>query len=247
MPDILGLRIGPIDGERLGIAMLLAPAAAGRCSGRVSGSISLYDVPVTSPMAATLGPGLATCELATTIPWSGLGPKVLDKARGDAVAIRVRGERADGAKPQKVDWAAVLPRAQIELTEPMKTTLRRFVRASDIRLGQMGLKATTVQAGVAINSPLHFDVNVVEAQYTLEINGSVVASGTRHAFVVAAGRATQVELPVTVNHGALLSAAGSTLLKRGKVEGRLTGVARLRLAGGDVEFPLELPVDLSLI
>ena len=51
---------------------------------------------------------------------------------------------------------------------------------------------------------------------------------------------------MTINHKALLSATGNVLAQMGKVEGKLTGLVRLRLPAGDVDFPVEFPVLLKM-
>ena len=68
----------------------------------------------------------------------------------------------------------------------------------------------------------------------------------KEKFIVFGGRANRIRISVAVDNGAALAAAGSTLTSGGNVDGKLTGLARLRLPGGDVDFPIEFPVKLSL-
>lgn len=150
-----------------------------------------------------------------------------------------------GSVRRPIDWAATVPRAAIGLTESMKVTLRRFVRVPDLHLGSVGFRSTTVKADVGVTLPLHFDLRFLEARCEVEVNGRKVASGGREKFILHAGRENRLEIPVTVDNGELLAAAGKTVVSRGKVEGHLVGVARLRVAAGDVEFPFEFPVRLS--
>jgi hypothetical protein len=52
---------------------------------------------------------------------------------------------------------------------------------------------------------------------------------------------------VTINHKALLSATGNVLAQWGKIDGKLSGLVRVRLPGGDADFPMEFPVLLKLM
>jgi hypothetical protein len=228
------------------VALLLAPSVAEKCSGPFRGNLTFYDVPPGAPLTGTLSQGAGGCELAGPISWEALSGEAIGKARGDVLTVRVLGERIEGGKSRKVDWRADLPRAAVGLAESMKVTLRRFTKAPEIHLGGLGVKTTTVNADVEVLSPLHFNLKVVEARCEVETNGEAVASGVKEKFLVYGGRSNKIQIPVVVNNGAAIAAAGSTLMKGGKVEGKLTGLARLRLPGGDVDFPIEFPVKISL-
>lgn len=245
-PPIVGLRIGPIGAEKMDVALLLAPAVAGKCAGQFRGNLTFFDAPPGAPLAGTLSPGAGGCELAGSISWAALSGEAIGKARADVLTVRVQGDRIEAGKTRKVDWGATVPRAAVQLTESMRVTLRRFTKPPEIHLGGLGVKTTTVNADVEVLSPLRFNLKVVEARCDVETNGKHVASGLKEKFLVYGGRTNKIQLPIVVNNGAALAAAGSTLMKGGKVDGRLTGLARLRLPGGDVDFPIEFPVKLSL-
>ncbi len=245
-PPIVGLRIGPIGAEKMDVALLLAPSVAEKCTGKFRGSLTFYDAPPGAALEGTLSPGAGGCELAGSVSWEALSGEAIGKARADVLTVRVQGERVDGGKARKVDWGAAVPRAAVSLTESMKVTLRRFTKAPEIHLGGLGMTTTTVNADVEVLSPLRFNLKVVEARCEVEVNGRAVASGVREKFLVYGGRTNRIQIPIAVNNGAALAAAGSTLMKGGKVDGKLTGLARLRLSGGDVDFPIEFPVKLSL-
>ena len=59
-----------------------------------------------------------------------------------------------------------------------------------------------------------------------------------------AGRANRLLLPVELSHGGVLSGLWKAATG-GRVEGVLTGIAKLRVPAGDLEFPFEFPVKLS--
>lgn len=228
------------------VALVLAPNAVGECSGQARGSLEFFDAPPGAPLAGTLTPGPGGCELTGSISWSGVPAEAIGRVRGDVLPVRFQGERTEGGKPRKVDWGAEVPRAAVGLTESMKVTLRRFVTTPEIDLEGLGVKTTTVNAQAEVLSPLRFDLRVLEARYEVEANGRTIASGVKEKFIVHGGRVNRIEVPIAVSNGAALAAAGSTVFRGGKVDGKLTGLARLRLPGGDVDFPIEFPVKLSL-
>ena len=51
-------------------------------------------------------------------------------------------------------------------------------------------------------------------------------------------------LPVELSNGGVLSGLWKTATG-GRVEGVLTGIAKLRVPAGELEFPFEFPVKLS--
>ena len=245
-PAVVGMRAGPIDAEGFGLALVLAPGAAGACSGRFHGTVAFYGAGPGARLSGTLTPAAGGCEAGGRLPWSALPAGAVSRARADAVAVRFVGEVTDAGRTRAADWGATVPRAAVGLTESMRVTLRRFVREPDIHLGGLGVKTTTMNAEVEVLSPLAFDLRIVEARYEVEANGRKVASGVKEKFIVHGGRTNRIEVPVTVQNGAAIAAAGKTLVKGGKVDGKLTGHARLRFPGGDVDFPVDFPVRMSL-
>jgi hypothetical protein len=245
-PQLVGLRIGPIVAEKVGVALLVAPSAVGKCAGQFRGNLTFFNVAPGAQVAGTFSQGSEGCELPASIPWTALPVEVVQGARGDVVTVRFRGERIEGKKARKVDWGATIPRTAVQLTEPGKATLRRFASATDLTLGPLGLNTTTLNAEIAVRSPLHFHLRVMEVRTELEVDGKVVASGLKQNFLIFGGRPNRITFPVTVDNRAMLSAAGSSLAKGAKVEGRLTGVARIRFPAGDIDYPVEFPILLSL-
>lgn len=244
-PQVIGLRIGPVDPAKLGVVLLVAPAAAGNCAGQFRGDLGFLDAAPGVQVAGTFASGSPACELRTSIPWSALDEEAVRRARNDGLRVRVRGERIEGRKKTKVDWSAPVPRAAIQFAEPMKVTLRRFARASDMRIGAIGLEATTVDAEITVRSPLPFHLRLLQARCELQVEGLVVATGRQDDFLVFGGRPNAIAFPVTVNNAAMLSAVGTSLARGATAEGKLACVARIRLSGGDVDVPVEFPVNVS--
>lgn len=245
-PPVSGLRIGPVDPAKVGVALLVAPSAAGKCAGQFRGELGFLDAASAVQIAGNFAPGPQACELRTTLAWPDLHEKAVQGAGNDGLRVRVRGERTEGRKKTKIAWAAPVPRAAIQFTEPMKVTLPRFAQAKDIRLGALGLEATTVDAEIVVRSPLRFHLRVMQVRCELQMEGLVVATGHKDNFLIFGGRPNPIAFPVSVNNRAMLSALGSGLAKGAQAEGKLVGVARIRLSGGDVDVPVEFPVKVSL-
>ena len=187
------------------------------------------------------------CEMAISVPWNNLSENVFRNARGDVLHVRFRGDLTSGNTVTKVNWALSTPKADVLLAEPMKDTVKRFAKATDLHLGSIGLKVSTINVDINVQSPLAFNLLVPQATCVLEIRGTIVATGGIGSFILASGRPTPLRIPVTINHKALLSATGNVLAQMGRVDGKLSGLVRVRLPGGDVDFPMELPVLLKLI
>ena len=56
-----------------------------------------------------------------------------------------------------------------------------------------------------------------------------------------------MSLPIDLDHGELLAAAGSALRAGGEIEGRLRGSLVVRLPGGDIPVPIDLSGRVSLL
>ena len=244
--DVTGVLVGPIGSEQVGLTLVLSPKAAGRCTGTARGTLALFGAPGKSPVAGALGRGRYGCELPLSVPYAAIPATALGRARLDAVELGFQGEVQDGASRRPVDWNGFVPRGAVGLTESMRVTLRRFVEVPDLHLGGVGFARTTVTADVVVKMPLHFGLRIVEARCDVEVNGRKVASGGREKFILHPRTENRLAIPITVENGALIAAAGQTSVTGGKVEGRLTGHARVRLPGGDVDFPVDFPVRMSL-
>ena len=53
----------------------------------------------------------------------------------------------------KVNWALSTQRVNVSLTEPIRDTIKRFARATDLHLGSIGFTDSTVNADINVQSP----------------------------------------------------------------------------------------------
>ena len=243
-PSVRELRVGPISDTKTGMELIFAGPAA-PCGERLKGSFSVFGsggMPVDGSVTPHAEGG---CSLRFALPFSALGPDVLGKTNLAAVDWSLIGERSGKGTPRPLHWTGSIPREAVKLTESMKSTLRRFVRVRDVSVGNLGLGSSTVTADLEILQPLSFDLWFLQASYELAVAGKPVASGRRNKFVLHAGRKNALQLPVSLDHGGLIAAVGQAAWS-GSVEGTLSGAARMRVPAGDLDFPFEFPVTLSM-
>ena len=126
----------------------------------------------------------------------------------------------------------------------MKVALRRFVAVRNVTVGEVGFASSTVNATIDVTNPLSFDLRIVEAAYELTVDGTPVAKGRKEKVLLHAKRENRIELPVELDYAGFFAAAGNAALGNG-VAGVLSGVGKLRLPAGDLEFSFEFPVTLS--
>lgn len=242
------VRIGPVDPSRADVTLILSPNTIKKCAGHFRGQLMVYDVTPALPVAGVLGFTQGACELRAPIPWHSVTEKMAQQARGDALKLRFAGELIDGKSVRKVNWVVVASKSNLILTEPMKVTLKRFAKAHDLQISSIGLRDSTVNADITVQSPLSFDLRVQRVTCSLDIQGVEVATGAKESFVLLPnGRPTTLRVPISIHHKALLSAAGSVLSQMGKVNAKLTGLIRVRFPNGDIDFPIEFSVQLNLV
>jgi Late embryogenesis abundant protein len=243
VPSVRELRVGPIAETKTGMELVFAGPAA-PCGERLKGSFSVFGsggIPVDVTVAPHPEGG---CSVRFEMPFSTVGPEVLAKANVTAVAWSLGGELSGKGKPRKVSWAGTVPRGAVSLTESMKVTLRRFVAVKETHVESLGVGKSTLNADLELKNPLAFDLRFAEAAYELTVNGKPLAKGRRDKFLLHAGQANRLLLPVELSNGGVLSGLWKAATG-GHVEGRLTGIAKLRVPTGELEFPFEFPVKLS--
>jgi hypothetical protein len=237
------LRVGPIGETKTRMELIFAGPAA-PCGERLKGSFSVFGsggIAVDGTVAPHPEGG---CSVRFEMPFSAVGPEALANVNLSAVGWSVVGELSENGKRRTVKWAGSIPREAVKLTESMQVTLRRFVTVRDVGLGNVSIGQSTVNVDLEIVQPLSFDLGFVEASYELTVGDRVVASGRRERFLLHTRQRNTLRCPVNLDHAALLLAAGQAAWS-GEVEGMLTGVARMRVPAGELEFPFEFPVTLS--
>ncbi|MFI5181868.1 MAG: LEA type 2 family protein [Thermoanaerobaculia bacterium] len=243
-PSLREFRVGPIDSGKAGMELVFEANGA-PCGEWIRGTFTLFGsapgVPVDAPLVYIPEGG---CALRFDYPFTAIGPDLVGQSKVDALEWSLTGERRSLPPAKPISWSGRAPRETIKLTESMKVTLRRFVDIQNVGVGSLGLTSSTVNAVLDVTNPLSFDLRIAEAAYELTVDGKPVARGRKEKFLLHAKRANRLELPIELDHAGLLAAAGKAALGKG-VSGVLSGVGRLRLPAGDLEFPFEFPVTLS--
>lgn len=243
---IAGLRIGPIETGRVTVALLLVPGIPEPCAGLARGTLTFFEVPVGAAVEGPLAAGAAGCEASFVLPFDAFPAEILEHVGADFLDVGLKGEIVEGRSVRPVDWRARIPRVALQLSEPVKVTLRRFVKVHDVATGSVGLTRTTVNVSVDVLVPFRFDLRILEAGFSLELNGRDVAAGKREKVLLHGRQVSRVEIPVTLDNGEVLAAASKTTAQNAKLVGRLKGSGRLKLPAGELVFPFDLPVSISL-
>jgi hypothetical protein len=131
--------------------------------------------------------------------------------------------------------------------ERREETASGFLRLGSIALTQFSLFESAAKADVIVKNPLSFPLKLASTSYRLFANGREVGSGATKEMILKAAQETTLHLPIDLDHGQLLAAAGSAIRSGGEVEGRLRGSLVVRLPGGDVLVPLDLSGRVSLL
>lgn len=237
------LRVGPISDTKTGMELVFAGPAA-PCGERLRGTFSVFGsggIPIDGTVTPHPEGG---CSVRFEMPFSMVGPEVLARVNLSAVSWSLGGELSGKEEPRRVSWAGSVPRAAVSLTESMKVTVRRFVAVKATHVESLGVGKSALNADLEVKNPLAFDLRFVEAAYELAVDGKSLAKGRLEKFLLHAGRANRLMLPVELSSGGVLSGLWKATTG-GRVEGVLTGIARLRVPAGDLEFPFEFPLKLS--
>jgi hypothetical protein len=242
-PTVHELRVGPVAETGVGMELILVGSAA-PCGERLKGRVSILGsvgIGVDAVVAPRPDRG---CSLRFELPYSAVGPDALAKAKLPAVGWSFTGARSTNGTWRDLSWRGSLPREVIRLTEPTKATVGRFVAVKEMQIGSLGVATSTVNIDVEVKNPLAFDLGFVGAAYELIVAGRPLATGRKDQFVLRAGRASRLLLPVELsNEGVISSLWGIATGER--VDGVLRGTVRLRVPNGELDFPFELPVTLS--
>lgn len=241
------LWVGPFGAQRVEVRLLLPAEAQVRPGDRLSGKVTLFEaavLPVDSvPERRPDGRWL----IQFFLPYDALSPDVLVRSSAEFIDYRLAGALRSGTVSKPIEFRGRIPRDHAQLTESMRVTLRRFVRVSQIHLSHVGLKRATVNVDLDILAPFHFDLKILEARYQMDVGEKAVSRGQREKFLLHGGRWNSLQFPIQIEYAGVLAAAGTAATSRGQVDGKLTGVARLRLPAGDLDFPFEFPVRIALL
>ena len=164
-------------------------------------------------------------------------------ARYRPFACDLRVEGAAGGAP--LAWQGRIAWEDVAVSRDA-TVAGRFLALDEIELTDFAPAHSRAIARLRVVNPFSFPLTIASSQYRLEADGREVGRGATQGRLVRGGRTSTVDVPVDVDHGELLAAAGGAILGSGQVNAQLRGFVTIRLAGGDVRVPLDLSAPLSV-
>jgi LEA14-like dessication related protein len=216
--------------------VILSRAEPGAPAGAFTGSVSLNgsssEVPVTG-LARASGDRL---ELSMKIRYRDVPEDWIKRFRASDFDYRLRGRVAGGSP---VEWSGTRRWGEVEV-ENREVAASSFVKLTSLQLTEFSLFESAARAEVTVRNPLAFPLKLARASCRLFAEGREVGSGAAGEMILRPGQETALKIPIDLDHGQLLAAAGSALRSGGDVEGRLRGALVVRLPGGDIPVPLDL-------
>lgn len=234
------IRVAP---ELEAVTVILSRAEPGATAGAFSGSVSLNGsssaVPVNG-MARVSGERL---EISVKMRYRDVPEDWIKRLRASDFDYRLRGRGAGGTP---IEWSGTNRWDQVEV-EKGDGAASDFVKLAAIQVTEFSLFESAARADITVRNPLSFPLKLASATCRLFANGSEVGSGVAGETILRPGQETTLKLPIDLDHGQLLAAAGSALRAGGDVEGRLRGTLVVRLPGADIPVPLNLSGRFSVL
>lgn len=165
-----------------------------------------------------------------------------NRYRPEGFDLRVSGRVAQ-AEP--IEWTGTRRWDEVAVGSD-RATAARFLKLETLEVTELSFSESRGRAVLAVRNPFSFPLKIARARYRILANGREVGSGETRGILLRPERNNTLLLPVELDHGELIAAAGRALLSGGTVAARLSGALELRLPGGDVPIPLDLAGRLSL-
>jgi LEA14-like dessication related protein len=228
----LGLAVEP--GATSVAASVRFPAAEAPPSGAFRGSLSAYDSSQTVPVTGNVAPSKegAGAVLTVTLPYASVPEDWASRFKPEGLRYRLKSEAGR-------EWAGSVPWSEISITGD-KELAREYVALKDLEVTEISLFGSEARATLKVKNPFAFPLKVAESRYVLLAEGSELGRGQTKGRTLHAGKETELQLPLELDHTRLLSAAGRAVGSGGRADVRLEGQLLLRLSGGDVAVPFEL-------
>lgn len=249
-PVLLALRLaGPAPAAPLGFALgvdgsanlrvTLSGPAADLAPGPFRGSIAINGSASEMAVTGTVTHAGGEWRLPVVVRYADVPADWADRFASDGFTYRLR---ASGAAPR--EWTGKRAWKDVEL-EGGKEALSEFLTLGDVSLTDVSLLSSEAQAQLTVRNPFAFPLKIAAAEYVLFAEGREIGSGQTQGMILHPSQKNVLTLPIDVDHGALLAAAGGAVLSGGDVAVRLNGKLVVRLKGGDVVVPLALSGNLS--
>jgi len=234
----LDIEVRPV--EQSFTAVLSGPAA-GLSAGAFRGALSLNGSREEVPVSGVAERQGSEWRLPITIRYADVPADWANRFRLGAFDYRLHGSVAG----VPLELAGTKRWEAVEV-EGDKSVVSRFLVLSSVEVTDFSFLESEARALLSVRNPFSFPLKVASARYRLHANGREVGSGETRGLLLRPSRVSTLSLPVELDHGELVAAAGRALLSRGEVKARLNGALTIRMPGGDVSVPLDLSGGLSL-
>ncbi|HEV8610749.1 MAG TPA: LEA type 2 family protein [Thermoanaerobaculia bacterium] len=236
-PVQIDIRPGPSETFSATLVGPAAGARGGSFSGRISVNGSSAEIPI-SGRAEAIG---ARLRIPLTLRYSDVPQDWANRFRADTFDYRVVGRA--GATP--VQWTGTARWDDVGV-EGERETVQRFVRLVTLEVTDVSLFSSDARAVVAVRNPFSFPLTVASSRYRVSADGRLLGTGSTRGMILRPRQESTVLLPLEVEHGALIAAAGGAVLSGEAVPARLAGALTIRLPRGDVAVPIDLVGRLSV-
>jgi LEA14-like dessication related protein len=231
-PVQIDVRPGPAETFS---ATLVGPASGAR-AGAFSGRLSVNGSPVEIPVSARAEASGDRLRLPVTLRYADVPADWANRFHPQTFDYRLSGRTAAGGA---VLWTGRARWDDVGV-EGEKETMRRFLRLASVELTDVSFLESRAQAVVTVRNPFAFPLTIASTRYRLTSGSRVVGAGQTRGKLLRARQESTLLLPIEVDHGQLLGAAGSGILGGGSLPARLAGTLTVRLPRGDVPVPLDL-------
>jgi LEA14-like dessication related protein len=237
-PVQIDVRPGPTDTFSATLVGPAAGASGGLFSGRISVNGSSAEVPISGRAEATGG----RLRIPLTLRYSDVPRDWANRFRADTFDYRVIG-RVAGTAP--VEWTGTARWDDVGV-EGERETVQRFVRLVTLEVTDVSLFSSEARAVLAVRNPFSFPLTIASSRYRVSADRRVLGAGSTRGMILRPRQESTVLLPLEVEHGALIAAAGGAVLSGVAVPARLSGALTIRLPRGDIAVPIDLAGRLSV-
>ena len=231
-PVEIDVRPGPAETFS---ATLVGPAAGAR-AGAFSGRLSVNGSPVEVAVSARAEASGDRLRLPVTLRYADVPVDWANRFHPQTFDYRLSGRTAAG---DPVEWAGRARWDDVGM-EGEKETARRFLRLASVEVTDVGFTESSAQAVLTVRNPFAFPLTIASTRYRLTSGSRIVGTGQTRGKLLRPRQESTLLLPLDVDHGQLLGAAGAGILSGGSLPARLSGTLTVRLPRGDVPVPLDL-------
>ncbi len=233
----LGFSLG-VEGQA-NLRVTLSGPAADLAPGPFRGAIALNGSASEMAVAGTVTHAGAQWQLPVVVRFADVPADWADRFQPDGFTYRLR----SAGTPAR-EWTGTRRWKDVEL-EGGREAMSDFLVLDDVALTQVSLLSSEARAQLSVRNPFAFPLKIASTEYVLFADDREVGSGATQGLILHASQKSVLNLPIDVDHGELLAAAGGAVVSGGEVAVRLRGKLVVRLKGGDVAVPLALSGNLS--